>query len=164
MSAPRDLTNQQFPNLLDASPESVRSVMDAASIARAWAARILETSTSLTRHQRQNLYDISRPHRITTINRSPFGLLFDYAPFAPIQAATWGPTLFKVEIVGRGDYRMPSEDDAHDHEERTNYLGNLAQYRRKERRTLSTRFDVVDAMNAQALASEQVALTAAVTR
>lgn len=156
-------SDQHFPSLLDATSADVRCAMDAAEIAHAWAGRLLDTM-SLTRRQQQSLYDIRREQRRDAINRSPFGLLFELAPFAPFHAAIYGPALFKVEIVGRAEYPMLSEAAANDAEERTNYDGNMAQYRRKERKTRSTAFDVVDTMNAQAHASEQFALSVALGR
>lgn len=146
------------------SPTDVRETMDAAAIARVWASRILASADGLTIHQKQNLYDISRPHRIATINRSPFGLLFDLASSASLVDATWGLGRMKVEIVGRAQYDLPSEDAAHEHEEKANYEGNLAQHRRKERRSRSTLYDLTDTMDGQALASETLAMAAAAGR
>jgi hypothetical protein len=159
-SAPYD---QRFPSLLDAPSVAVREAMDPAAIARAWAARLLNEG-NLSRHQRQNLYDVARIHRSAAINRSAFGLLFELAPLAPIAAACYGPSLFKIEIVGRGDYQLPSEEDAHANEEAANHAGNLAQLRRKEIRTRSTALDLAERMNEQALASDTLALAAAARR
>lgn len=157
------INDQRFPSLLEAASADVRSAMDAAEIAHAWAGRLLETA-SLTRRQQQALYDVRRDQRRDAINRSPFGVLFELAPMAPFHAAIYGPALFKLEIIGRADYALAREDAANDAEERTNFDANLAQYRRKERKTRSTAFDVVDTMNAQAHASEQMALSVAMGR
>ena len=154
--------DQKFSQALDGSAASVRDILDAAAWAKMWSLRILETA-DLTLHQRQNLYDIRRATRAVAINRSALGLLWNVAPLATIEAAMWGPTHFKVAIVGQGSYPLPSEDHAHLMEERANHDGNLAQHRRKERRTLSTAFDLRDTMTAQALASEQLALATART-
>lgn len=155
-SVPND---QQIPRLLDAQSVSVRAELDAAGVAQSWARALLEFG-DLTRSQRQVCYDIQRPHRADSINRSAFGQLFELSHLAPLSAAMKGARLIKVAIVMRGGRVMLSEEVAHVAEEQANHDGNLAQHRRKERRTVSTALDLTDAMDAQALASEQLAMAA----
>ncbi len=146
-------SDQQIPRMLDLRPE-----MDAASIAQQWARSLCEFG-DLTRSQQQACYDIQREHRADSINRSAFGRLFELSHLAPLAAAMKGPRLIKVAVVMRGNYVMLSEEVAHVAEERANHDGNLAQFRRKERRSTSTMLDLTDAMDAQAIASEQLAMS-----
>ena len=151
MSRNGAVSYQDFTDSLVRPSESLR----AGEILARWAARLLEVG-DYSRLQRTQLHEFSRSSRQDAVDRSAFGIILELAPLASLNPATFGVELIRSEIIGRGTYRLPCPDDAHDWEEESNRSANVAQRRHRERRTRSTLLDLVDTMRVQELSSQIV--------
>lgn len=140
--------------------ENVRDSLSAGDLLAAWAARLLRDGCYSAREQ-QNLRNFTREIRKSAADRSGLGVIMELAGAAPIGAATYGVELLRAEIIGRGRYALPTPDRAHDDEEESNKIGNVAARRHRERRTRSTLYDLTDAMGVQSIASQIVSASEA---
>lgn len=160
MSRPILDPKQQITPMLSGTSGSLRASMSPGEIIAAWAERLLDAG-GYSRIQRQQLHNLTRVERIAVGDRSGFGVILELAPLAAIGNATWGPELMRTEIIGRGNYRLPCPEDAHNWEEEANRSANVAQRRHRECRTRSTLYDLTDSMFEQALSSQIVSASEA---